>query len=342
MILRPLCDSQQTNNPPPAPGHRPAHRGCWVDVLLASVSVVIAEGKRPVSFRTRKLSPPAPMVLHPGGCGRVGRRRTQPCRNGPPGTGVGHFSCPEAVDDYRRVCAAGADLAAAASPIRPRPSVREHRERQAAVVGPAADRDVAVVRCRRAAFHRAAERAGVHVVQAGDRALVVRDQVEGGVRGRSPASRSASYRRRRARCGRGRRRRCRPRPPSCPGRPRRTGPWSGSRPCCSAVLAVVHASARPPAGGAVSVASFCDGDAPAVVADDGRAGQADGEQRAQHDDPGPRRRPDRARTRSVSSGPVSPNGPSPTSIGSDARVTPTARDSGRECRPVLRSDIGRA
>src|SRR5215207_2569195 len=45
--------------------------------LLKDVSVVIAEGKRPVSFRTRKLSPPAPMVLPPGGGGRVGRRRTQ-------------------------------------------------------------------------------------------------------------------------------------------------------------------------------------------------------------------------------------------------------------------------
>src|SRR6266540_7186169 len=36
----------------------------------------IAEGKRPDPFRTRKLSPPAPMVLHPRECGRVGRRRT--------------------------------------------------------------------------------------------------------------------------------------------------------------------------------------------------------------------------------------------------------------------------
>ena len=36
---------------------------------------LIATGKRPVPFRTRKLSPPAPMVLHPGGCGRVGYRR---------------------------------------------------------------------------------------------------------------------------------------------------------------------------------------------------------------------------------------------------------------------------
>lgn len=35
----------------------------------------IAAGKRPVPFRTRKLSPPAPMVLPPGGSGRVGYRR---------------------------------------------------------------------------------------------------------------------------------------------------------------------------------------------------------------------------------------------------------------------------
>src|SRR4051794_11597855 len=63
-------------------------------VPLTTVSVAIAEGKRPVSSRTRKLSPPAPMVLHPGGCGRVGRRRTQ--RNESPpqgnhGAGFRHF-----------------------------------------------------------------------------------------------------------------------------------------------------------------------------------------------------------------------------------------------------------
>src|SRR5687767_54928 len=42
----------------------------------ARVTAVIAWGKRPVPFRTRKLRPTAPMVLHPGGCGRVGHRRT--------------------------------------------------------------------------------------------------------------------------------------------------------------------------------------------------------------------------------------------------------------------------
>src|SRR3954447_22385454 len=43
------------------------------------VPVVTAEGKRPDPSRTRKLSPPAPMVLRPTGRGRVGHRRnTQP------------------------------------------------------------------------------------------------------------------------------------------------------------------------------------------------------------------------------------------------------------------------
>ena len=37
----------------------------------------IAAGKRPVPFRTRKLSLHTLMVLHPGGCGRVSHRRHQ-------------------------------------------------------------------------------------------------------------------------------------------------------------------------------------------------------------------------------------------------------------------------
>ena len=42
---------------------------------LLVVSVVIVAGKRPVPFRTRKLSLVTLMVLHSGGCGRVGYRR---------------------------------------------------------------------------------------------------------------------------------------------------------------------------------------------------------------------------------------------------------------------------
>ena len=64
----------------------------WVNWIV--LSVVMAEGERPVPSRTRKLSPPAPMVLHPPGCGRVGRRRHQ-TRNmrGPTPTGGGPRFC---------------------------------------------------------------------------------------------------------------------------------------------------------------------------------------------------------------------------------------------------------
>jgi hypothetical protein len=59
--------------------------GLWLGVCLFRVclSVVLAAGSRPVPFRTRKLSLPAPMVLHPGGCGRVGRRRHPSVWGGP-------------------------------------------------------------------------------------------------------------------------------------------------------------------------------------------------------------------------------------------------------------------
>src|SRR2546429_9402107 len=66
MLTRPLCNSEPTHHPP---------RGGWFDSWI-DVTAAIAEGKRPATFRTRKLSPPAPMVLHPRECGRVGRRRT--------------------------------------------------------------------------------------------------------------------------------------------------------------------------------------------------------------------------------------------------------------------------
>ena len=70
-----------TDFPPPTP--RGAGRA-------ARVTAVIAWGKRPVPFRTRKLRPTAPMVLHPGGCGRVGHRRTTIKRKAPPTTAGPH------------------------------------------------------------------------------------------------------------------------------------------------------------------------------------------------------------------------------------------------------------
>ena len=59
---------------------------------LHRVTAVIARGKRPVPFRTRKLSPSAPMVLHSPGCGRVGRRRTSFRKSHP--YGVALSVCP--------------------------------------------------------------------------------------------------------------------------------------------------------------------------------------------------------------------------------------------------------
>ena len=62
-LQRPSCNHQVF--PPPATAGGTGNR----------VTAVIAWGKRPVPSRTRKLRPTAPMVLHPGGCGRVGHRR---------------------------------------------------------------------------------------------------------------------------------------------------------------------------------------------------------------------------------------------------------------------------
>ena len=81
----PLVSTPKRANTAPRPlyGSRPTHPsrtptlGCGKTSEHRStlVSVVIAVGKRPVPFRTRKLSPPAPMVLRSGERGRVGHRR---------------------------------------------------------------------------------------------------------------------------------------------------------------------------------------------------------------------------------------------------------------------------
>src|SRR4051794_13028243 len=74
--------NQQTH-PPPKGGHRvtPVHNRTTVH----NVTAAIAARKHPDPSRTRKLSQPAPMVLHPTGCGRVGRRRTILRKRGHPG-----------------------------------------------------------------------------------------------------------------------------------------------------------------------------------------------------------------------------------------------------------------
>ena len=59
----------QDKTPTPTPDIRAPGR-------VHRVTAAIATGKHPDPYRTRKLSLPAPMVLQPRGCGRVGRRRT--------------------------------------------------------------------------------------------------------------------------------------------------------------------------------------------------------------------------------------------------------------------------
>src|ERR1700749_3802864 len=64
---RPLCGSGNTT--------RTSNKHHVLAEHFHSVSAAIAKGKHPVPFRTRKLSPSAPMVLRGGPRGRVGRRR---------------------------------------------------------------------------------------------------------------------------------------------------------------------------------------------------------------------------------------------------------------------------
>src|SRR5688572_32960276 len=52
------------------------------------VTAAMARGKRPVTFRTRKLSLSAPMVLPRRRGGRVGRRRTTPPEGAPADAGA--------------------------------------------------------------------------------------------------------------------------------------------------------------------------------------------------------------------------------------------------------------
>ena len=53
-----------------------AGRSVW-SAVHSGFAVVMAQVRRPVPFRTRKLRPGTAMVLHSRGCGRVARRRIQ-------------------------------------------------------------------------------------------------------------------------------------------------------------------------------------------------------------------------------------------------------------------------
>ena len=70
---------RSTTNPP-----TPQEHVLWGLARSTRLAAVMAWGKRPEPFRTRKLSPTAPMVLHLGGCGRVGHHRNTTKHEGPP------------------------------------------------------------------------------------------------------------------------------------------------------------------------------------------------------------------------------------------------------------------
>ena len=55
--------------------HTPAGNPCF-PADNPRFAAAMAQERRPVPFRTRKLRPGTAMVLHPTGCGRVARRRT--------------------------------------------------------------------------------------------------------------------------------------------------------------------------------------------------------------------------------------------------------------------------
>src|SRR5688572_514000 len=73
-----------------------------------SVTAAMARGKRPVTFRTRKLSLPAPMVLPRRRGGRVGRRRTT-IPEGAPTSAWGPLRHAPTLDPPREKCPLGGD-----------------------------------------------------------------------------------------------------------------------------------------------------------------------------------------------------------------------------------------
>ena len=75
ICLRPLSGSRTATTGIVA-GFGSAGRSVWLAVRIG-FAVVMAQVRRPVPFRTRKLRPGTAMVLHSRGCGRVARRRIQ-------------------------------------------------------------------------------------------------------------------------------------------------------------------------------------------------------------------------------------------------------------------------
>ena len=92
ICLRPLSGSRTATTGIGRVAGSVAGRRFFRLAVQSGFAVVMAQVRRPVPFRTRKLRPGTAMVLHSRGCGRVARRRIQ--RWGFPssfGSGNPHF-----------------------------------------------------------------------------------------------------------------------------------------------------------------------------------------------------------------------------------------------------------
>ena len=76
ICLRPLSGSRTATIGIGRVAGSVAGRSVW-SAVQSGFAVVMAQVRRPVPFRTRKLRPGTAMVLHSRGCGRVARRRIQ-------------------------------------------------------------------------------------------------------------------------------------------------------------------------------------------------------------------------------------------------------------------------
>ena len=91
ICLRPLSGSRTATTGIGRVAGSVAGRSVWLAVH-SGFAVVMAQVRRPVPFRTRKLRPGTAMVLHSRGCGRVARRRILslgvPVERNAPGTPI--------------------------------------------------------------------------------------------------------------------------------------------------------------------------------------------------------------------------------------------------------------
>ena len=89
ICLRPLSGSRTATTGIGRVAGSVAGRSVW-SAVQSGFAVVMAQVRRPVPFRTRKLRPGTAMVLHSRGCGRVARRRIHmlgvPVERNAPGT----------------------------------------------------------------------------------------------------------------------------------------------------------------------------------------------------------------------------------------------------------------